>query len=190
MQFTLYFRIAAASIVIAGCTGSGSDQSAEVPFTEARGIALGVSKSQLLRVRPGIYVDSDAFRERLSSNDVLLYWFGSDFPNERLPKNRLVSVTLSSNFAANDSSRLLERVSEIRQEWSEQYGESKALSTRVLRRGHTRRELHAETWYGATFTLILAYELPEIRGDFGGELQLNRIAHVPRLGAEQVLPNR
>ncbi len=189
MQFALHFRILAAGMLIAACTGSDPDESALIPFTEAQGIALGMSKSQLLRTRPGIYVDSDSYRERLTSEDVILYWFGSDLPRQDLPRNQLVSVTLSSRFEANDSSRLLARVSETRREWSDRYGESRELRTRILGRGRTRRILHAETWDAPAFSLVLAYELPESRGGVEGELQLNRIAYDPRLDVEQVLPN-
>lgn len=190
MRSTWHLCIVAAGLFSAGCTLSGGDASAVVPFAGAREIQLGMSRSQLLRARPDIYVDSDALRERLSSNDVLLYWFGSHFPGQGLPRNKLVIVTRSSQFGASDSARLLARVSDIRRQWSEQYGDPTALTTRVRRRGDTRRIYHAETWSGSALSLVLAYELPVTRADSVGELYLSQIAHDPRIEAEQVLPDR
>lgn len=117
----LLTKPAALCLLLVACRDSGADRAA-VPFSELRGISLGMSRSEVLSVHPEIFDNSGDLELTLGPHRKAFFVFAHDLPRHPGAPDRLVGVVVSRTFAPRDTLGLRSSVDSIADFWTRHAG--------------------------------------------------------------------
>lgn len=176
-------------LLLAGCAGEHYPQPQQPVIVQ--GVSIGMTQNALVAARPAAFDDSGVLSEQLGPGEKAIYWFGRNFDQEQVPKDRLAVVVRSARPTGPELANLMNTIRKVEQRWSSRLGDPDTVPVRELARGQGAMvRLHARIWSTSGQYVLLTFERAAASPSLDQWVAYNVIVQDKRLDPEFSLPDR